>query len=39
MREEEAYREPTGMAFGRIGFLYVFRCPACPDHIARSVMQ
>jgi hypothetical protein len=38
-REEEAYREPTGMAFGRNGFLYVFWCPACPDHIARSVMQ
>jgi hypothetical protein len=38
-REEVAYREPTGMAFGRNGFLYVFWCPACPDHIARSVMQ
>jgi hypothetical protein len=38
-REEVAYREPTGMAFGRNGFLYVFGCPACPDHIAHSVMQ
>jgi hypothetical protein len=38
-REEEAYREPTGMAFGRNGFLYVFWCPHCPDHIARSAMQ
>jgi hypothetical protein len=38
-REELSYREPTGMSFGRNGFLYVFWCPACPDHIARSVMQ
>jgi hypothetical protein len=38
-REELAYREPTAMAFGRDGFLHVFWCPACPDHIARSVMQ
>jgi hypothetical protein len=38
-REEVAYREPTGMAFGRNGFLHVFWCPACPDHITRSVMQ
>jgi hypothetical protein len=38
-REEVSYSEPTGMAFGRNGFLHVFWCPACPDHIARSVMQ
>jgi hypothetical protein len=38
-RVELSYREPTGMAFGRNGFLQVFWCPACPDHIARSVMQ
>jgi hypothetical protein len=37
--EEAAYREPTGMAFGRNGFRHVFWCPACPDHIARSDMQ
>jgi len=38
-REETAYREPTGMNFGRSGFLYVFWCPQCPDHPARSDSQ
>lgn len=37
--EELAYREPTGMAFGRNGYLYVFWCPQCPDYSASSDMQ
>lgn len=37
--EKVAYREPTGMSFGRNGYLYVFWCPQCPDYRASSDMQ
>jgi len=26
------FAEPTGMIFGRFGSMYVFYCPACPEH-------